>query len=105
MSLRKYATIAAGIHFLTRITERSAGSAAPRAFASRSPRRAGTIYGRIKAQLKPSFKGNILAIAVESGEHFIGETVLEATRKARARHPTKVFQFFRIGFPTVYVWR
>jgi hypothetical protein len=45
-----------------------------------------------------------LAIEVESGEHFIGETVLEAARKARAKHPDKAFHFFRIGFPTVYVW-
>jgi hypothetical protein len=31
--------------------------------------------------------------------------VLEAARKARAKHSDKAFHFFRIGFPTVYVWR
>jgi hypothetical protein len=67
--------------------------------------RARAIYDRIKGKLEPSFKGRILAIEVESGEHFIGETVLEAARKARAKHPDKAFHFFRIGFPTVYVWR
>jgi clan AA aspartic protease len=67
--------------------------------------RARVIYDGIKGRLDPSFKGKILAIEVESGEHFIGDTVLEAARKARAKHPDKVFHFFRIGFPTVYVWR
>jgi hypothetical protein len=63
------------------------------------------MYDSIKGKLESSFKGKILAIEVESGEHFIGETVLEAARKARAKHPDKAFHFFRIGFPTVYVWR
>jgi hypothetical protein len=67
--------------------------------------RARAIYESIKAKLEPNFKGKILAIEVESGEHFIGEPVLEAARKARAKHPDKTFHFFRIGFPTVYVWR
>jgi hypothetical protein len=67
--------------------------------------RAKVIYDSIKGKLESSFKGKILAIEVESGEHFIGETVLEAARKARAKHPDKAFHFFRIGFPTVYVWR
>jgi hypothetical protein len=51
--------------------------------------RARAIYERIKGKLEPSFKGKILAVEVESGEHFIGETVLEAARKARAKHPDK----------------
>lgn len=63
--------------------------------------RSRAIYERIEATLEPSFKGNIVAIEVESGEHCIGETVLEAARKARAKHPDKAFHFFRIGFPTV----
>jgi hypothetical protein len=67
--------------------------------------RARAIYESIQGKLEPSFKGKILAIEVESGGHFIRETVLEAARKARAKRPDKAFHFFRIGFPTVYVWR
>jgi hypothetical protein len=63
------------------------------------------IYDSIKGTLERSFKGKILAIEVESGEHCIGDTMLEAARKARAKHSDKAFHFFRIGFPTVYVWR
>jgi len=67
--------------------------------------RAKAIYETIKGKLEPSLKGKIVAIEVESGEYFTGETVLDAAKKARAKHPDKVFHFFRIGFPTVYVWR
>jgi hypothetical protein len=67
--------------------------------------RARAIYEAIKDELESGFKGKILAIEVESRDYFIGETVLEATRKARTQHPDKVFHFFRIGFPAVYVWR
>lgn len=67
--------------------------------------RARTIYEAIRDRLEPSLKGKIVAIEVESGEYFVRETVLDAANKARARHPEKVFHFFRIGFPTVYMWR
>jgi len=67
--------------------------------------RAKTIYEAIKGTLESGCKGQIVAIEVESGEHFVGETVLEAAGKARAKHPDKQFHFFRIGFPAVYVWR
>ncbi len=67
--------------------------------------RAKTIYGRVAEKLEPSFKGKIVAIEVESGEYFVGETVLDAAGKARVKHPDKVFHFFHIGFPSVYVWR
>ena len=67
--------------------------------------RARTIYETIRGTLEPSLKGKIVAIEVESGEYFVGETVLDAATKARAKHPDKVFHFFRIGFSTVYVWR
>jgi hypothetical protein len=67
--------------------------------------RAKAIYESVKGKLEPNFKGKIVAIEVEREEYFIGETVLDAANKARAKHPDKVFHFFRIGFPTVYMWR
>ena len=67
--------------------------------------RAKTIYETIKGSLELRCKGQIVAIEVESGEHFVGKTVLEAANNARAKHPDKQFQFFRLGSPTVYVWR
>ena len=67
--------------------------------------RAKTIYGAIAGKLDPSLKGKVIAIEVDSGEYFTGETILEAAGKARAKHPGKGFHFFRVGFPYVYVWR
>jgi hypothetical protein len=63
------------------------------------------IYESLKDSLMPTAKGKIVAIEEESGDSFIGTTVLEAAAKARAIHPGKTFHFFRIGFPTAYVWR
>jgi hypothetical protein len=43
-------------------------------------------------------KGKLVAIEPESGEYFIGTTMLEAFHKALKRHPGKEFVFKRIGF-------
>ena len=67
--------------------------------------RAKAIYESLKDALPPTVKGHIVAIEEESGDSFVGATVLEASGKARARHPGKTFHFFRVGFPTAYVWR
>ncbi|NOT54049.1 MAG: hypothetical protein HOP18_05545 [Deltaproteobacteria bacterium] len=66
---------------------------------------ANAIYEAIKGDLASRYKGQIVAIEVESGEHFVGKTVLEAATAARVKHPHKQFQFFRLGSSTVYVWR
>ena len=70
-----------------------------------APAHARAIYESLKDSLLPTAKGKIVAIERESGDSFIGATVLEAAGKARAVHPGKTFHFFRIGFPTAYVWR
>jgi hypothetical protein len=61
------------------------------------------IYESLKDSLLPTAKGQIVAIEEESGDSFIGATVLEAAGKARVKYPGKTFHFFRIGFPTAYV--
>ena len=60
---------------------------------------------RLKGQLEPAHEGQIVAIEVESGDYFIGQSVVEAARKARAKHPDKLFYFVRIGFPAVHIRR
>ena len=67
--------------------------------------RAKAIYTTLEGDLEARCKGQIVAIEVESGDHFLGATVRDAASKARIKHPNKVLHFFRIGFPTVYVWR
>ncbi len=63
------------------------------------------IYKLIKPQLEPEHKGEIAAIEVESGDYFLGKTVMEAGRKAKEKYPDKVFYSVRIGYPVVHVWR
>lgn len=61
------------------------------------------IYDEIlKPLLEPGHKGEIVAIEVESGDYFLGESVLEATGKGREKYPNKVFYAVRIGYPVVY---
>jgi hypothetical protein len=67
--------------------------------------RARALYEAMQGMLETRYHGKIIAIEVESGDYFVGETVLEAGWKARATRPEKVFHFFRVGFPTVYVSR
>lgn len=49
-----------------------------------------------------ALKGKIVAIDVESGDYFIGDTVLQAGFKGREKYPHKQFFFFRIGYKAVY---
>ncbi len=63
------------------------------------------IYERLQQELDPTCRGKIVAIEVESGEYFLGDSVAEAARKARAKHPEKHFYFVRVGFPFVHLRR
>ena len=60
---------------------------------------------RLKSYLEPSHHGRIAAIEVESGDYFLGHSVVEAARKARAKYPQKLFYFVKIGFLAVHVRR
>jgi hypothetical protein len=62
------------------------------------------IYRRkLKKKLEPKYNGKIVAIEVESGKYFIGDTLGEAGEKAKAAFPDKIFFFMRVGpNPAVY---
>jgi hypothetical protein len=49
--------------------------------------------------------GRFVAIDVDSGDYFLGETGIEATKKAQAEHPGKVFFLGRIGCRTTYTFK
>lgn len=55
--------------------------------------------------LKEEHYGRFIAIEVNSGDYFLGETAMEATRKARAKHPGKIFFLGRIGYRTAYTFK
>lgn len=68
-------------------------------------RKAQEIYDKIKTNMESNHKGEIIAIDPESGEYFLGKTVIEAVMKGRAKYPDRVFHSIRVGYPAVYVRR
>ncbi len=57
---------------------------------------------RLKSLLEPDHKGEIVAVEVESGDHFLGKSEIEAYDKAVAKHPGKQFAFLRVAFRTTH---
>jgi hypothetical protein len=58
-------------------------------------------YENLKPILEPQYKGKIVAIEVDSGDYFIGDSVIKALQKAREVYPDKLFHFMKIGFRTL----
>jgi hypothetical protein len=56
------------------------------------------IFEQVSPKLEEQHRGQFIAIDVDSGEYFLGKTILEADEKARAKHPGKVFYVGRIGY-------
>lgn len=63
------------------------------------------IYQRLQADLEKEYLGRFVAIEVESGDYFVGETLTEADAKAREKYPDRVFYVVRVGRPAVYAYR
>jgi hypothetical protein len=63
------------------------------------------IYERLKGELESACRGKIVAIEVESGEYFVGDSVVEAAKKARAKYPGRLFYFAKVGSPAVHIRR
>lgn len=59
----------------------------------------------LSQELAKEHFGRFIAIEIDSGEYFIGGTALEATRKAQAKHPGKIFFLGRIGYRTAYTFK
>ena len=56
---------------------------------------------RIKALVEPAHIGEYIAIEVDSGDYFLGNTLVKAATKARATYPDRCFHFIKIGSPVV----
>ena len=59
------------------------------------------IYRGISQQIEKEHWGSFVAIEVESGKYFIGETQIEAIEKAKKSFQDKIFYLMKIGFPAV----
>lgn len=60
-------------------------------------KKAKELFEKINKDLSPKFKGKIVAIDADSGNYFIGDSELDAYKKAIAKCPNKKFLFKRIG--------
>lgn len=60
------------------------------------------IFEKINKQLLPKFKGKIVAIDMDSGNYFIGESEIDAYKEAIKQYPKKQFIYKRIGFDSTH---
>lgn len=56
------------------------------------------VYQKISKQIEKDHSGNFIAIEVESGKYFLGQTQIEALEKAKKSFPTKIFYLMKVGF-------
>ena len=61
-------------------------------------KKANEMFKRISEELSPKFKGKIVAIDADSGSYFVGDSELDAYKKAIEKYPNKKFIFKRIGY-------
>ncbi len=64
--------------------------------------KANKLFEKISKELTAKNKGKIVAIDADSGSYFIGDSELDAYRKAIKKYPDKKFMFKRIGFGSTY---
>jgi hypothetical protein len=68
--------------------------------AQRLARKGERIYRtRLKRLLEPQHNGQYVAIEVESGDYFLGESAVAALKEAEARYPKGKFHLIKIGYP------
>ena len=60
------------------------------------------IYEKLRIELEENHRGSVVAIDIESGDYFLGQSVVEAVQKAREKYPTRVFYTIRIGAKAVH---
>lgn len=63
------------------------------------------IYDQLRPELEEEHLGEFVAIDIETGDYFVGETLTEADAKARQEYPDRVFYVVRIGRPYAYAFR
>ncbi|CAD6492952.1 MAG: hypothetical protein CHKLHMKO_00381 [Candidatus Argoarchaeum ethanivorans] len=56
------------------------------------------LFKKISDELQRDYRGKFVAIDVDSGDYFVGDTSVDAGKKARGTYPGKVFYLGRIGY-------
>ena len=63
---------------------------------------ANKLFEKINKELTSQYKGKIVAIDADTGSYFIGDSEIDAYKKAIKKYPDKKFVFKRIGFGSTY---
>ncbi len=63
------------------------------------------ILDSLPEEVVEEHRGKPIVIEVDSGDYFIGNTPIEATKKAKERYPDKIFFQGRIGYRTCYTFK
>ena len=63
------------------------------------------LFVALDPEFSKTHRGQFVAIKVDSGDYFIGETAMAANQKARAKHPEKVFFLGKIGYRTAFAFK
>lgn len=59
----------------------------------------GIYHARLKKLLESKYQGWYVAIEVDSGDYFLGQTTVEALEKAEEKYPHEKFYIVKVGFP------
>lgn len=66
-------------------------------------KRANQIYEtQLREKLEKDYKGEIVAIEIESGDFFLGKNEIKAYEKAVNEYPDKTFVYKRIGYKATH---
>ena len=60
------------------------------------------IFKKISEELERDYRGKFVAIEVDSGDYFVGDTVIEADEQAKEKYPDKIFYLGRLGYRTAF---
>lgn len=63
------------------------------------------IFKKISKELEEDYRGKFVAIEVDSGDYFIGDTSIEASKKAKEEYPDKVFFLGKIGYRAAFSFK
>ena len=57
---------------------------------------------KLKPILEPKENGRFVTIEVNSGEFFLGDSLLEALQRARQKYPDRLFHTIKVGAEGVF---
>ena len=57
---------------------------------------------KLKPILEPQENGKFVTIEVNSGEYFLGDSLLEALQRARQKYPDRLFHTIKVGAEGVF---